>query len=141
MVIFKMKGVGKLNETKKETIGIRPSEYSQWHRTLGPEYMSVDIDFVEYRHNKGIVGFFGVTGRCKDERHMINSKKYIWNRTKIERQILFALQYKTGIQSYFVIHTENMDRFHVHKIEDIEKDDSIYFNFNLEQYSNFIKNL
>ena len=39
--------------TKQEKIRVRPSEYSNWHRKLGSEYLAVDIDFVEYRKDRG----------------------------------------------------------------------------------------
>ncbi len=125
-------------ESKKETIGFRPGEYSQWHRTLGSGCYAVDIDFVEFRPGRGIVGFFGVTGRLNDERHIINAKQMIWSRTKIEREILHELYVKTGVPAYLVIHTEDLSVFHVHKVSDsIEQ----FRRMNNEEYTKFIKEL
>lgn len=125
-------------ESKQETIGIRPTVYSEFHRTLGGNCFATDIDFVEFRPDRGIVGFFGVTGRLKDERHINNSKTMIWARTNVERQILYELQLKTGKPAFFVIHTDDLSVFHVHKItESMEKFDRM----DKEQYSNFIRSL
>lgn len=126
-----------MDEAKKETIGIRPENYSIWHRSLGAEYPALDIDFVEFRKGK-IVAFFGVTGILKDESHIVNSKRFIWNRTEVERKILLELSQKVRVPSFFVIHTDDMNLFHVHKIgEDLTK----FTRMNQSEYADFIKGL
>lgn len=128
----------RINQTKTEKTGERNTDYSLWHRTLGPEYLALDIDFVEYRQERGIVAFLAVTGRCNDEKHIINSKKYIWNRTKVERQILIELSMKMEKPSYFVIHDNDLSIFHVH---DLRNKLSDYTKMNNQEYGEFIKNL
>src|SRR3990167_79241 len=125
-------------ESKQETIRFRPTEYSEFHRTLGGDCYATDIDFVEFRPGRGIVGFFGVTGRLKDEKHLINSKPMIWARTEVERQILYQLSISTGKPAFLVIHTSDMNTFHVHNIKNsIDQFDK----FNQEEYTQFIKKL
>ena len=125
-------------ESKQETIGVRPTEYSEFHRTLGGECYATDIDFVEWRIGRGIVGFFAVTGRLKDERHLKNSKPMIWARTEVERQILYQLSISTGKPAFLVIHTSNMNIFHVHNIKNsIDKFDRM----DQEEYTQFIRKL
>lgn len=124
--------------TKGEKTGERNSEYSAWHRTLGPDYYAIDIDFVEYRMGKGIVAFMAVTGKCVDENHIMNSKPYIWQRTTMEREILLILSQKVNVPAFFVIHTNDLQIFHVHKIGDDLKE---YKKMNRQEYGEFIKGL
>ncbi len=128
----------RVDNTKMEKTGERNSKYSEWHRSLGPEYLAIDIDFVEYRRNKGIVGVLAVTGRCKDEGHIINSKKYIWERTEIERKIMKEISNKLNVPAYYVIHDDSLSIFHVHNLN---KNLSEFEAMNTNQYSNFIKTL
>lgn len=128
----------RIDNTKSEKTGNRPDEYSLWHRTLGPEYYSVDIDYVEYRKERGIVAFIATSGECEDERHIINSKKYIWERTKLERDILNQLANKFGVPALFVIHTKGLTIFHVH---DINQGLRSYKSMDKNQYETFIKSL
>lgn len=124
--------------TKTEKTGQRNSAYSLWHRSLGADYLAVDIDFVEFRKGKGIVAFLAVTGECVDENHIINSKKYIWQRTQLEREILVTLSVKVNVPSYFVIHNNDLTIFHVH---DLSKNLTEYTKMNNEEYASFIKHL
>ena len=126
----------RVNQTKMEKTGERNSDYSSWHRTLGREYLAVDIDFVEYRQNRGIVAFLAVTGRLKDEKHRMNSKRFIWKRTAIERQIMTELSSKTGVPAFFTIHNNDFSIFHVHNLaEDLSK----FERMNQNEYGEFIK--
>lgn len=59
---------------KGEHTGERTTEYSLWHRSLGSKYLTLDIDFVEYRKDRGIVAIVAVTGRLNNEKHIINAK-------------------------------------------------------------------
>jgi hypothetical protein len=119
-------------------MGERNSDYSLWHRSLGPEFLAVDIDFVEYRKDRGIVGFLAVTGRCKDEKHILNSKRFIWKRTAVERDILIKLSKGMNVPSYFVIHDDALSIFHVHNLnENLET----YISMDKEAYGSFIKKL
>ena len=106
----------RIDGIKQEKTGIRPSEYSKWHRELGPEFLAVDIDYVEYRNDKGIVALIDVTGNMEDERHIINSKQYIWNRTVVQRKILSHLSKTLGVPAYFVLHTKDLKTFHIHDL-------------------------
>lgn len=124
--------------TKTEKTGQRNSAYSLWHRSLGAEFLAVDIDFVEFRKGKGIVAFLAVTGECVDENHIINSKRFIWQRTQLEREILITLSSKVNVPSYFVIHNNSLTIFHVH---DLSKDLTNYTKMNSEEYASFIKRL
>lgn len=131
--------IKRVNGVKQETIGARPSNYSEWHRTLGIDFKAVDIDFVEYRESRGIVGLFGVTGRCKDKNHINNSKKYIIQRTYVERKILKELAEGKDYSSYLVIHTEDLSVFHVWNLNKCENPE--WIEYSKEEYEKFIKNL
>ena len=122
---------------KLEKTGVRASNYSVWHRLLGPEYFAVDVDFVEYRANRGIVALLAVTGECNDEFHILNSKKYIWARTELERKILAELSAKLGVSAYYVIHTRDLSLFHVHNLADL----GIFQVMGSQKYAKFIKDL
>lgn len=126
------------NNVKKEHTGTRTSEYSLWHRTLGKDFLMVDIDCVEYRPGRGIVALIAVTGNCKNEQHIINSKKFIWKRTAVERSILIELSKSTSCPAYYVIHDNDLKTFHVHNLsEGLDK----YQRMDNKQYTNFIKEL
>ncbi|MDC7724449.1 hypothetical protein PNF31_27495 [Priestia megaterium] len=126
-------------QRKTETTGKRPTSYSNWHRkSLSAECLAVDVDFVEYRLNRGIVGLFAVTGECNDENHIKNSKRFIWNRTKVERQVLVELSQKVGCPAYFVIHDNDLTVFHVHDLSEDLKD---YTRMDNKEYSEFIEKL
>jgi len=128
----------RVENTKCEKTGNRPKEYSLWHRSLGQEYFAVDIDYVEFRKGRGIVAFIAVSGEVNNEEHLNNSKKYIWIRTKVEREILSQLSIKTKIPAFFVIHTKDLTLFHVHNLrEDLDK----FTKMDQEEYSKFIKSL
>jgi hypothetical protein len=128
----------RVDNTKSEKTGERNSDYSLWHRSLGPDFLALDIDWVEYRKDRGIVGFLAVTGKCVDERHIVNSKRFIWERTSLERKILSTLSQKLNVPSYFVIHNNDLSIFHVH---DLSKDLKEFIVMNQETYGSFIKNL
>jgi hypothetical protein len=134
--VDKSKFAPRVENIKCEKTGNRPSEYSLWHRSLGPEYFAIDLDYIEFRKERGIVAFIAVSGETINEKHLINSKKYIWARTLIERGILKRLSEKTGIPAFFVIHTKDLKIFHVHNLgEDL----STFKKMEKEEYSKFIK--
>ena len=128
----------RVDNTKTEKTGERNSDYSLWHRSLGSEFLAVDIDFVEYRKNRGIVGLIAVTGRLNDEKHILNSKKFIWKRTSVERDILITLSKGINVPSYFVIHDISLSIFHVH---DLSENLDSYKSMDRETYASFIKTL
>jgi hypothetical protein len=128
----------RVENTKTEKTGERSSAYSLWHRSLGPDFYAVDIDFVEYRADRGIVAFIAISGKCTDEKHIINSKQYIWERTKLERKILIELSDKINVPAFLVLHSEDLSVFHVHNLKDSQNTFKV---MNLEEYSNFIKSL
>lgn len=128
----------RIDNVKQEKIGKRPSEYSEWHRTLGSEYLTADIDFVEYRIDRGIVALIDVTGEMEDEGHMFNSKKYIWGRTRMQRNILSTMSKALHVPAYFVLHTKGMTLFHVYDLSDSTETPKL---MTREQYTAFVKNL
>lgn len=128
----------RIDNVKQEKIGKRPSEYSEWHRTLGSEYLTADIDCVEYRIGRGIVALIDVTGEMEDEGHLLNSKKYIWARTKMQREILSTMAEALRVPAYFVLHTKDMALFHVYNLSDtVEKP----LRMTCAEYTNFIRSL
>jgi hypothetical protein len=128
----------RVDSTKTEKTGERNTDYSLWHRQLSPQFFAIDIDFVEYREDRGIVAVLAVTGRCKDEKHIVNSKKYIWKRTKLERKILVEFSEKLTIPAYFVIHDDSLSIFHVHNLN---KELTKFTKMNEKEYAEFIKAL
>lgn len=128
----------RINDVKQEKTGKRPSEYSQWHRLLGREYLAVDIDYVEYRTGRGIVALIDVTGEMEDERHLLNSKKYIWARTEIQREILSTMSKALGVPAFFVLHTKGMTIFHVYDLSDIMEKP---LRMSCAEYTSFVKSL
>lgn len=124
--------------SKQEKLGVRASAYSQWHRTLGDGCYGVDLDWVEYRANRGIVALIDVTGNLNNEEHIINSKQMIWNRTEMQREILETVAKSLGVPAYFVIHTTDLSIFHVHNLAYDLKDFTSLTRF---QYTEFIKSL
>jgi hypothetical protein len=128
----------RIDNVKQEKIGKRPSEYSEWHRTLGREYLTADIDFVEYRIGRGIVALIDVTGEMEDEGHLLNSKRFIWERTKMQREILSTMSKALGVPAFFVLHTKGMTLFHVYDLSDTTEKPLRMTN---AEYTNFIKKL
>ena len=128
----------RIDNVKQEKIGKRPSEYSEWHRTLGSEYLTADIDYVEFRRGRGIVALIDVTGEMNDEGHLLNSKKFIWARTKMQREILSAMSKALGVPAFFVLHTKDMTIFHVYNLSDIAEKP---LRMSCEEYTRFVKNL
>lgn len=124
---------------KEERTGERCSKYSEWHRTLGPEYHAIDIDFIEWRSERGVVGVLGVTGRLNNEEHIRASKQVIWNRTGLERTIMSQVGAAFGVPSFLVMHTADLSAFHVH--EAAAPTPYEYRRMNREEYADFIKGL
>ncbi len=123
--------------TKQEKLEFRASDYSLWHRTLGNQFFTTDLDFIEYRKDKGIVALIDVTGNMNDEFHLINCKKFIWQRTEVQRKVLLHISKALKVPAYFVLHTTDLSVFHVHtlpNLEDFKKMDN-------DSYANFIKSL
>lgn len=120
---------------------ITPSSYSEWHRTLGPEYTAHDIDFVELRHDRGIVGIFSVTGNLNDKNHLENSKGYICNRSsfKMEVQSMRELSSLNRYKAYYVLYTKDMSVFDVWNVN--ESKEPKWKRMDQDQYNNFIKGL
>lgn len=128
----------RIEGTKQEKIGGRPSKYSEWHRTLGAAFSAVDIDYVEYRKDRGIVALIDVTGNMVDEGHIVNSKKFIWRRTDVQRRVLSTISKALNVPAYFVLHTEDLSVFHVH---DLGGDLTNFKKMSKQEYETFIKSL
>lgn len=124
-------------ESKKEKTNERASDYSQWHRTLGSGCYAVDVDWVEWRAGRGVVALICATGRLNDHNHIMNSKKFILNRTEVERKVCLEISESLEVPAYFVIHTTDLSLFHVHSIKNWNN----YQVMNKEEYTEFIKNL
>jgi len=130
----------RIDGTKQEKQGTRisASAYSKWHRTLGAEFCCMDLDYIEWRKDRGIVALIDVTGNLNDEQHIINSKPIIFQRTEMQREVLIDLGRAIGVPSYFVIHTKDLQCFHVHNLH---KDIKDYTSMTQYQYEEFIKSL
>ena len=123
-------------ETKPERTGERASEYSLWHRQLGSGCYAVDVDWVEYRFNRGIVAFICATSRFNSEQHLINSKPMVFARTELERKIVKQLSEVMKVPAFFVMHLTDLSLFHVYDLS------SMTFKvMNKEEYGDFIKKL
>lgn len=123
---------------EKQGTRISASAYSQWHRTLGDGCFGVDLDWVEWRTGRGIVALIDVTGNLEDEKHISNSKEIIWERTKLQREILETVSKALGVPAYFVIHTKDLQLFHVHNLAYDLKD---FTRLSRYQYTEFVKSL
>ncbi len=123
---------------KLEKTNSRQSPYNDWHRNLGQECYAIDIDWIEYRTNKGIVAIICTTGKLKDNNHIINSKPMIWTRTELERKIIKEIATKLNVPGYYVIHSEDLTEFHVHNLREDLKN---YIRMGQKEYTDFIKNL
>lgn len=128
----------RIDGTKQEKTGHRPTEYSEWHRTLGNEFLSMDVDFVEYRVGRGIVALFEVTANMENEGHMIRSKPYIWDRTEVQRDVLTTMSEALGVPAYFTLHTKDLSLFHVY---DLSGNQENLRKMTQEEYAEFIRSL
>jgi hypothetical protein len=122
--------------SQQEVSGVRPCDYSVWHRSLGDRYYAIDVDLVEYRIGRGIVALFGITGNLNDEEHLKNSLPMIFSRSDMEFKVLKELALGVGVPAYFVVHTIDMNLFYVYTLNSQQ-----FQKFNGEQYANFIKEL
>lgn len=108
-------------------------DYSLFHRNIAGAY-SIDIDSVEFRKGKGIVALICRTANLNDNNHIYNSKRYIWERTEFERNIVSEISQKMNIPAYYVIHTKDLSIFHVHKLPNKE----VFKVMSREEYSVWI---
>lgn len=121
---------------KEEKTFTRVSPYNLYRRNFGPPHYALDIDWIEYRPNKGIVALICTTGRLQNKQHIQNSKKFIWIRTKLERKIMKTIADKLKVKAYYVIHTEDLSYFEVF---DLDYSLNNPEEMNQNQYSEFIK--
>ena len=121
---------------KPERTGERASEYSLWHRTLGSGCYVVDVDWVEYRNDRGIVAFICTTGRFNDEQHILFSKPMVFERTKLERKIVKQLSEVMKVPGFFVMHLTDLSLFYVYDLDFVNVKV-----MTLEEYGDFIKKL
>jgi len=118
--------------SRYEYTGERPTDYSQWHRTLPDHIKAQDIDWVEYRVDNGDPRPVALieTGRWK-------RAKFIPNQEKIIKQIGYSLD----IPCYFVEYA--IDTFdynnNVFKVKNLKNDKTEIMNN--QQYSKFIMGL
>lgn len=108
----------------------RDLTYSQWHRTLGDNYPTLDIDFIEVRRNEPVA--------------VIEVKYYLGEFSTWHKSIYVKLALALGVPLYFVKHN---------CIEDTQSDPSTWFfivedifeqttqRYNLEQYTAFLQGL
>lgn len=112
-----------------ETTFERPSDYSQWHRSL-PDCCKVqDIDFVEYRENDKGLEIVAIieTGRW-------SRSKFVGNQVEITKMIAERL----NVPAYFVEYVidDNRSIFRIRSL-DINEDRIMSEN----EYKNFIMRL
>ena len=128
----------RIDGKKQEKLESRPSAYSSWHRTIGDGCFVVDVDWVEYREGRGVVALIDVTSNLNNEGHIINSKRMIWERTNIQREVLITMSKALNVPAYFVIHTSDLSMFHVHNLANPLTE---YSRMDRYQYTDFIKSL
>lgn len=128
-----------VNMSEEEHTGERSLKYSAFHRELGQGYMMVDVDCVEWRWSRGIVALCAVTGRMKDEAHILNCKRFVWERTLVERLALAQIAVALKVPAYYVLHDEGLSVFHVHEITSGNFEN--YRRLTRDEYANFIKSL
>lgn len=122
---------------KPEVTGIKEISYNIWHRELGQGYLDFDVNFVEYRNNRGIVALINVTANLEDESHLENSKEAIWSRSDLEREVLTEIANAIEVPAYYVIHTDDLQVFHVYELPDLKD----FERMNQEEYTEFVQNL
>jgi hypothetical protein len=92
-----------------ERWGNRPSEYSEWHRTLSEKCLVMDADWIEYRVNKGIVAVIETALKPSN----IKLCDLMDRKLKFEVKVLFELQTKLKVPCYVVWHTEDLSTFYI----------------------------
>lgn len=71
----------------------RDLTYSNWHRTIGEQYPTLDIDFIEVRNNEPVA--------------LIEAKYYLGKLERWHRQIYVKVALALNIPFYFVKHNLN----------------------------------
>jgi len=100
--------------------------FSVLHRTLSAEYMATDLDFVEWRKGKGVVGFIEV----KEEGSLG------WWQETVHRRVSGGL----NAPLYFIRHNRELTKFDVYDIID-NKDDPLYWRVSQRKILDFIEGL
>lgn len=130
--------------TKEEVIGVRPSEFSEWHRKLSPDCYATDIDMVEWRIRDNklvIVGAYGVTGGLQNREHILASSDAILKRSKHERELLQCFGKNMRCKSFFVIHTIDLKLFYVLPLYPVDFLNGMPTWFNEDDFKEFIEYL
>lgn len=123
---------------KQESTGYRPQNYSNWHRQLAKHCYAYDVDFVEYRVNRGIVGLFEIK-QFKTLDDLKNDKAFVISNSRIQIQIYRMLTCNTIYGAYLVLHTYDMEYFEVWNVSKSEKPN--FKIYDKEGYSQWIENL
>jgi len=100
------------NGIKQETTGYRPQNYSNWHRTLSKYCLAFDVDFVEYRLHRGIVGIFEIK-QFTNITQLLKNKDFVINNSTNQIKVYRLLTSDTVYNAYFVLHTSDMKYFEV----------------------------
>jgi hypothetical protein len=90
----------------------RPSEYSEWHRTLSNKCLTMDCDWIEVREGRGIVAFIE-TAIKPDE---IKLCDLIDRKQKFQTKILLDIQAKMKVPAYLVFHKRDLSTFWIFTI-------------------------
>lgn len=123
---------------KQESTSLRPNNYSKWHRTLNKNCYAYDVDFVEYRQNRGIVGIFE-TKQFKDLEDLKKNKDFVINQSHTQIKVYRLITIDKIYSSYFVLHTADMTHF---EVWNISKDTRPIFKiYNEEGYRTWIEML
>jgi len=113
----------------------RPSIYSEYHRTLPNWCYTIDVDWLEWRNNRGIVAFIETAVKLPE-----TNPSSILQTKEFEFKVLSELRRRTKIPTYLTIHTENCENFWVYSIN--ENGNTIFIKSMTKlEYDNFIKTL
>lgn len=119
-------------------------EYAEWRRNQDHSSWFTDIDYVEYRDDRGVVAFLEVTGKFKNEQNMLagmpKMRLRLERRIEVFKQIASAL----GVPYYLIVHDINVSVFHVYTIlydDGSEGNLNEYKRMTPEQHKKFIQAL
>ena len=121
---------------KPEFTGKRDLTYNLWHRTVGDQYYMLDVDCLEWRNGRGIVAII--------ERGLYNSesnysKEAIIRFKRFELKVVTELSQKLKVPAYLTFYNIELSEFDVYQIQ---SEQALHFKkMNVEEYSNFIRNL
>lgn len=117
---------------KDERTNKRDLIYSNWHRTIGDIYYTLDFDYVEWRNGRGIVAIIECALNHTTSQQLLQAKKF-------EFKVYTEASRKLHVPAYFVIYDKLLVLFEVYKIE--HETAIPWKKMNLEEYTEFIRTL